>query len=257
MNRAGSVWITEQEIQRLAQAGLWYRVDFRYDFSHAERDTFAWFARLHGLKFLPILIWNAPRPETFIQWTGWRTYVQDIVRRYPWQTWWQIWNEPNNSRVPNTYFGDNLDAWRGFTRRTARYIKEANPNAMVVAGGIAIGGHGSKQITTDWVKWGPWFHVNEIIDRVAIHTYCGVPEEAARAINAARRVSDQPVWITELGRKSTVDGEATQDAWYRRVRGLTEGPLFWFCLQDVDGGFDGFGAFRRNWTAKPVWSSLT
>jgi hypothetical protein len=255
MNRAGSVWITEPEIKRLASQGLWYRVDFRRDFSDAERDHFAWFANMHGLKFLPILIWDTPRPQGDVSWAQWKNYVQYVVRRYPWQTWWQIWNEPNNSRVAHTYFYDNLDAWRGFLRRTSRYIKEANPNARVVSGGIAAGGHGMKIYDG---KWNAWFKVNDIVDRVAVHTYISNPDQAAKAINEAKRISSQPVWCTELGRKSTVDGEDRQASWYRRVRGLTGTvPLYWYCLQDVDGAFDGFGAFRRDWTAKPVWHDLT
>ena len=254
MNRAGSLWITERELDRLAANELWYRVDFRREFSDAERDFFVWHATLRGVKFLPILTWNMPRPND-ATWPQWKSYVQYVVRRYPNQLWWQIWNEPNNSRVPLSYFGDNLDAWRGFLRRTARFVKEANPNARVVAGGIAVGGHGSQKINN---YFSGWFNVNEDIDRVAIHTYCGDPAQAAHAINNARNVSAQPVWCTELGRKSTVDGEQRQAAWYRGVRERTGTvPLFWYCLQDVDGAFDGFGALRRDESAKPVWHDLT
>ena len=255
INRAGSIWISAPEIARLAHQGLWYRVDFRRDFSDAERDSFVALATLNNLKFLPILLWNNPRPQGDAMWAQWKSYVQYVVRRYPQQLWWQMWNEPNNARVPNTYFHDNLDAWRGFLRRTSRFVKEVNPNARVVSGGIAAGGHGSKLYDD---KWNSWFNVNDIVDRVAVHTYISDAGEAAKAINSARKVSTQPVWCTELGRKSTVDGDYNQAAWYRKVRGLTaETPLFWFDLQDVDGAFDGFGAFRRDWSAKPIWSNLT
>lgn len=255
INRAGSIWITGREIARLANHGLWYRVDFRRDFSDAERDTFVAMATLNKLKFLPILTWNNPRPKDDAMWAQWKSYVQYVVRRYPQQTWWQLWNEPNNARVPNTYFGDNLYAWRSFLRHTSRFVKEANPAARTVAGGIAVGGHGS-HVIKDF--YSAWFNVNEIVDRVAIHTYCADAAQAADAINNARRVAEQPVWCTELGRKSTVDGEERQASWYRNVRSKTGTvPLFWFDLQDVDGAFDGFGAFRRDWTPKPIWSSLT
>jgi len=248
------VWIEPKEVALLAQHGLWYRVDFRREFGDGARDAVNRLLTDAKVRYLPILIWDDKRPTTLPAWEAWKTYVKHVVGRYPQHVYWQIWNEPNNERVPNTYFDNNLHAWRGFLRRTATYIKDVNPEAKVVSGGIAVGGHGAKRIREYWSQW---FNVNELVDRVAIHTYVSDPEAAARAINNASRVADQPVWCTELGRKSTVDGEAQQAEWFRRVRDLTHSvPLFWYDLQDVDGAFDGFGALRRDGTAKPVWRSI-
>ena len=254
LNRAGSVWITPADVALLAQAGMSYRVDFRDEFGDELRD------RAHRLlgdakvRYLPILIWNNDRPQGTDGWQAWKGYVQHVVSRYPAQRHWQLWNEPNNERVPNTFFDGDLDAWRGFLRRTSRYVKQANPDAVVVSGGVAVGGHGSRRAGDMHTAW---FRVNEIVDRVAVHTYCADPDEAARVVNNARRAAEQPVWCTELGRKSTVDGEAGQADWYGRVAGLTARvPLFWFCLQDVGGAFDGFGARRADRSEKPVWDSL-
>jgi hypothetical protein len=254
MNRAGSVWITPTDAALLGRHDLWYRVDFRAEFGDDLRDGAHRLLRGAGVRFLPILLWDRGRPRD-ATWAEWDAYVRHVVGRYRDQRYWQLWNEPNNGRVPKTYFGNDLDGWRGFLRHTAHVVKQANPQAMVVAGGIAVGGHGSKRIR-DFPTG--WFKVHERVDRVAIHTYCGDADEAAKAINQARRVADQAVWVTELGRKSTVDGPRRQAQWYRRVRDLTGSvPLFWFDLQDVDGAFDGFGALRRDRSRKPVWRSLT
>lgn len=254
LNRAGSVWVIPEDVAFLAQHEFWYRVDFRHEFGDAQRDFTYHLLHDAKVRILPILLWGSGRPTSLTDWQRWKTYVQSIVKRYPEQTHWQLWNEPNNSRVEETYFNDRLDAWRGFLRRTSHYVKEAHADARVIAGGVAVGGHGSQRIR-DFPEG--WFNVNEVVDRVAIHTYVSDPAAAAKAINDARRVAPQPVWCTELGRKSTVDGEAQQAEWYRRVRDATTGvPLFWFDLQDVDGAFDGFGALRRDRTPKPVMRSL-
>lgn len=254
LNRAGSVWIEQGEVDLLARHGLWYRVDFRDEFGYAAHDNIERMFR-GKVRYLPILIWNRRPPRSTLEWSDWRQYVKSTVARYPSQRYWQVWNEPNNSRVANTSFEGDVELWDLFLRRTAKYIKAVNPVAKVVAGGIAVGGHGSHRIT-DYHS--PWFNVSEIVDRVAVHTYCESADEAAKAINNARRVASQGVWVTELGRKSTVDGEDRQARWFRRVRSLTGAtPLFWYDLQDVDGAFDGFGACRRDWSRKPVWYDLT
>ena len=253
INRAGSIWVTPHDVALLAEHNLWYRIDFRLEFGDPARDSAYKLLGDAKIRCLPILTWNKNRPINVDEWSAWKTYVQQTVRRYSRFTNWQIWNEPNNARVPSTHF-DNVDAWRGFLRRTARYIKNVKPDVTLVAGGIAVGGHGSRRIHEFWE---PWFRVSNIVDRVAIHTYCSDASEAAAAVNNTKKVADQPVWVTELGRKSTVDGEKQQATWYRAVRDRTGNvPLFWYDLQDVLGAFDGFGALRLDGSRKPVWRSL-
>ena len=253
INRAGSIWVTPQDVALMAEHNLWYRVDFRREFDDPARNLAYKLLGDAKVRCLPILIWNDKRPQTEDQWWAWKDYVQQMVSRYPRFNNWQLWNEPNNARVPNSFF-ENVDAWRAFLRRTARYIKNVKPDVNLVAGGIAVGGHGSKRIREFWE---PWFRVSNIIDRVAIHTYCSDASEAAKAVNNTKRVAEQPVWVTELGCKSTVDGEKQQASWYRGVRDKTGNiPLFWYDLQDVPGSFEGFGALRLDGTRKPVWRSI-
>lgn len=255
INRAGSVWIEPHEARDLGNEGLAYRIDFRAEFGDGPRDRAHEVLRASGVRYLPILIWDRGRPRSGADWSDWLAYVQHVVARYPGQRWWQVWNEPNNARVKNTYFGSDVRGWREFMRRTASYIKRFNIGATVIAGGIAVGGHGSRRIAN---YHRAWFDMHSVVDRVAIHTYCGSASAAASAINEARRVAVQPVWCTELGRKSTVDGEAQQADWFNAVRSKTSGvPLFWFCLQDVPGAFNGFGAWRHDGSHKPVWDDLT
>jgi hypothetical protein len=254
INRAGSVWITPEDAALLGRAGLWYRVDFRAEFPDELKDTAFRLLRRNGVRFLPILLWEQGRPRTGAAWSAWLAYVDRTVRRYPSQRYWQVWNEPNYARVKTTYFGEDPVGWRDFMRRTAGHIKRANELAVVVAGGISVGSHGSRQITN--YRW-HWFEQKPVVDRVAIHTYCADPGYACKAIARAQAAATQRVWCTELGRKSTVDGETGQAAWLRRMlAGTGNVPLFWYDLQDVEGAFDGFGALRRDRTRKPVWHTL-
>lgn len=63
--------------------------------------------------------------------TAYRNFVKETVRRYPFIRYWQVENEPNIS------FVRNLTGYADLQRITYEAIKESDPQAQVLMGGVA------------------------------------------------------------------------------------------------------------------------
>lgn len=232
------------------------RIQLHRPYGWSGPDYFLPRCRDLGILCVPILKWEKPRPKTDSEWGEWHWFIEEAVKRYPYQHWWQVWNEPNNLRVPEWTFPDPA-TYRHFMDDSATYMKIFNPNIKVISGGIACGGHGSKHPATDF-NWN-WFKQESSVDRVAVHTYCSTMDGAAYAINRARATANQPVWCTELGRKASVDGEEQQGRWFTGVQSRTPTvPKFWFNFKsgEAEASFDSFGALKADWSTRPVWRRL-
>ncbi|HJT87641.1 MAG TPA: cellulase family glycosylhydrolase, partial [Bryobacteraceae bacterium] len=113
---------------------------------------------------------------------------------------WEIWNEPDNRE----YWTGTADEFAALARLAARRIREADPNAVVVLGGMANGPSAffKRLIGKD--------HMDRDVDVVAMHAY---PEtwsnERAEALFAewipamseaiARDRSGADLWLNEMG----------------------------------------------------------
>lgn len=247
-------------IQVHANRRLRARIQLDRRYGWGPPDGWLKWCRELNVPCLPILKWEKPRPTDPNEWGEWHAFVEEAVRRYKDQRHWQVWNEPNNSRAENgAWLFPTPRSYRDFVGDTAETIKRINPNAVVVAGGIAYGGYGAKTPRDDFDL--EWFKQYPIVDRVAVHTYLSTSAGAAQAINNVRHVSEQPVWCTELGRRYTTEGwdEARQALWFDRVdAGTPTVPKWWFRFKDGEGDpiFNGFGAVRPDWTPRPVWKAL-
>lgn len=136
-----------------AQGARAMRVGIGWDGIERSRGTYdftfwdAYFAaaQRYGVRVIPYLCytprWASSKPEADDYWRyppanldDWGQFVRVIAKRYRGQaTSWELWNEP-----------DNRDYWRGTSedfasliRVGAKSVREADPAAKVVLGGIA------------------------------------------------------------------------------------------------------------------------
>ncbi|TAM84786.1 MAG: hypothetical protein EPN47_01350 [Acidobacteria bacterium] len=150
------------------------------------------------------------------------TFAGMAAARYPQVKYWEIWNEPNAA-----YF------WRP-SPEPARYtellkssyaaVKAANPNAVVVLGGLSPGVGSGQLNTTIASSFLQSVYQNggkNYFDAVGFHPYNGgAPPDSYLAgyVNSVHDVMAQngdgnkPVWVTEIGWYVGTGGNALSEA---------------------------------------------
>ncbi|MEF3274947.1 MAG: beta-galactosidase [Chloroflexus sp.] len=137
-----------------------------------------------------------PDPQLFAR------FAATVVNRYKDRVrYWQIWNEPDNA----TYWRPAPDpaAYAALLRAVYPAIKQADPNAIVLAAGIVSPEPAGSflQAIADNGAWGSF-------DVIALHPYTDPkgPEEGSidtvgiGAIKTlAARLGPKPIWVTEFG----------------------------------------------------------
>lgn len=252
VNRAGSIAIESGEMQLLHDRDLTYRVDFRRDFSDAERDNIVTMAAdVGGVNLIPVLL-QERRPEGGDM-SGWIDYVQHVVARYPQQRTWQIWNEPNFNAGSARHRHYSAAGWRAFVSGTADAIHAANPQAIVIAGGISADHRG----------WRDYMRVPASVDRTAVHTYASTAERALTKVRAANAISRQRMLVTEVGFSSVPKGAFSSTATskdrqaddYRTFLRGWHGTTIAFLLRDSFAApqWYGMGLHDAHGRAKPAW----
>lgn len=238
--------------------------------------------RRRGIGLLGMLQYNAawsdrawnepPDPAAF------EAFARRVVRRYQDQIrYWEIWNEPDH---PNYWTPqDNLAAYSQLLRRTTKAIKEEDPSAMVLFGGLAQ--NFTSRLTDLYRQAG-----KEAFDVINLHPFTdpfhprrlesvlGVVSDV-RNVMAAFQDSAKPIWFTEIGCPGVAapneshrywlgpaPNEEQQAEWlaeiYRGIpaRGGVE-RIFWAFFQDTDqhfgNGIDHFGLLRRDFSPKPAF----
>ncbi len=208
------------------QQGLW-------DFS--KFDNYVDMAADHGVEILGILLtspgwanggngWNYPPTDM----AAWADYVRRVVTRYRGRvSAWEVWNEEN---IEAFWPSPSVDAYMSLLRLTSTVIREADPAAKIVMGGVA-------GTDPDWLRNCLAAGAGDYVDAVAYHPYpegFGIlsftpQENTARIVleNARQTVaeySSNPVeiWLTEFGwtTSTTVPpgvDEATQGAYMLRT----------------------------------------
>lgn len=112
---------------------------------------------------------------------------------------WEIWNEPDN----RDYWTGTTEQFAALTRIAARRIREADPNAVLVLGGMAYGlGPFLKHLIAD-------DHLDQYVDVVAVHAY---PETWLNA--RAETVFQQ--WIPAVSDMLTADRSGV-DLWLNEM----------------------------------------
>ena len=164
----------------------------------------------YGIQLMPYVAytpeWSAAKKEEF--WKQPPGQSSDYVRfmgataaRYKGRIRsWEIWNEPDLSE----YWQGTVSQFADLVQRTAVSIREADPQAVVILGGVSRA-HDPflrELITT--------YHVDRSVDVVAMHGYPGswLPETTETVygdwVHEVRRMLDQSgsgadLWVNEMG----------------------------------------------------------
>ena len=227
-------------------------------------DQLIGYARANGLQMVGGLgyatSWNttAPPSETLqgrrlmyppADLEAWKRYVTNIVTRYKDVVRaWEVWNEPD------------LEAfWVGTPAQYAKLlaityetIKRADPTAIVVLGGLALGGSPGRLNPTflEEILADPVYPAARYFDVAAFHHYGPRPEaqrrmEYVKSALARGGAATKEVWITESGYTSNPaeqelpqyqGGEEAQARWLKDtipyLFQLGAARVFWFQLID-------------------------
>ncbi|AMY19963.1 hypothetical protein A3Q40_02595 [Rhodococcus sp. PBTS 1] len=199
---------------------------------------------------------------------------------------WEVWNEPNLS----TYFKPAPDpvVYALMLRGAHRAITRANPDAVVVSGGMAPGSAAGGGIpAVAFVLALYELGAVRYADALNVHpfTFPGLPSDAPAAGDAggnsamvlwpirdvmvARGDAAKPVWMTAVGAPTgSAEGAVSEDAQATTVRILLNatvgnswlGPSFVYAIRDngTDESVldDNFGIVRRDYTPKPALAEV-
>ncbi|MDQ2798009.1 MAG: cellulase family glycosylhydrolase [Armatimonadota bacterium] len=173
---------------------------------------------------------------------------------------WEIWNEPNGGFWPPRA---NVLEYRQLAFETARAIKQADPNATVLA-------PGTSGIPLDFLESVFQTGILRYLDAVSLHPYRGDnPESAAREYASVRRLIQKyapkgkriPLVSSEWGYTTVSVSEKQQADYLARqwLFNLSEGVRLsiWYDWHD-DGtdpknGEHNFGTVHNDYTPKPAF----
>ncbi|MFP4344493.1 MAG: hypothetical protein ACLFU8_07365 [Anaerolineales bacterium] len=238
-------------------------------FLTAGADDPGWFACPPANLDLP---WNHPENH-------WAQFVHETVTRYAGQVdTWEIWNEPDLA-----YF------WQGTPEQYAhllqvsyRAVKDANPDATVLFGGLAYWGNPSFYLDVlDALAADPESAAhNGYFDVMSLHLYADVRliYDISRDVQneVTARVGPHPLWLTEAGVRIWDEDERPPDwpgEWppyysatgeeaaayvieaYASARAAGVERFLVFRLHDDGGGMPGerYGLTRDDYSLRPAY----
>ena len=224
-----------------------------------------------GIQILGLLDYNPawfksknPHPEEWL--SDWGDYVYNVVSRYGRERgqirYWEIWNEPN---LLESGYESGLYTVRDYVNILSvanAAAKAADPNAMIVLGGIAeiwsdvpTHAYDLREYLQLIAAHGGW----DEFDILGLHPYRPLaPEVPAWRRDQWETMQNQmdlvdvlldqlgrkPIWYTEMGWSSELDGgmsELEQGAWMQRflLIALTRPgveKIFWYDFRNDTGG---------------------
>ena len=202
---------------------------------------------------------------------AWSNYVRTTATQYKGRIRaWEIWNEPDVAFFWNGQDGGNPDVYFELLRRAYQAIKEVDPSAIVMNGGLTGTERGARFM-------GRLLDLGaaNYMDVVAFHGYVsndgldsGVYSDVIwPLISQARERAGKPLWITEFGWRSDCgDGaaacsEAAQAnrvarnlAMLFRIGGVAK--VFVYMFKDPGDRPDYYGITRADASVKPAYTAL-
>lgn len=252
-----------------AQAGVkWSREEFQWHRIEPRRGEYDWdfydrmveTATRHGISVYGLLAyWSEwTKPYTAEGVDDYCRWVRQVVRRYRGRIrHWEVWNEPNIF-----FWSGPKELYAELLTKAYEAIKAEDPEAQVLGcstAGIDV------EFIRNVMRWGGRF------DALTIHPYRGVLEDMAyiRDLQEAQQLVDgRPVWITEIGFPSQLQGgysERNQASLVARVYlcSLASGVIrnvSWYDFRN--DGTDPFyiehslGLVRHDFVPKPGYAAL-
>jgi len=268
--------------------GVVESTDDSYDWSAVDRMVTS--ANANGVKVLAVINatpdWAAVPGQP--QYVGYPTdvaafgdFVTEVAARYQGRiTDYEIWNEQNYNGFWSP--APNAADYTALLKAAYTAIKEADPDAVVIAGGIAAvlqtpGGPAINPVT--YLSQMYAAGAAGYFDAIAFHPYMySVPFSAGQGhdglpIMQAQQMyelmksngdANKKIWVTEYGEPAANVGEAAQADYIgdflRTWRTLEfAGPAFIHTLRDYDAGDpteSSFGVLNEDWTPKPAFGTI-
>jgi len=222
--------------QNLTQLGVtWVRWDIEWRTIEKERGTYNWetsdkvakTAQKYGIKSLIIIhlppewaiqegLYNENRQSPPKDFEDFAYFAKQVAIRYKESTYgpieyFEIWNEPNLEG--GWYPASNAESYTELLKLSYTAIKEANPDATVISGGLAMAVTKDNNISpVDFINSLYDAGAKGYFDAIALHpyTYPAAPNSEIewngwKSIDSIREImvkngdSDKKIWITEYG----------------------------------------------------------
>ncbi|HYF64405.1 MAG TPA: cellulase family glycosylhydrolase, partial [Herpetosiphonaceae bacterium] len=224
-----------------------------------------------GFQILGLLDYNPawfksknPHPDEWL--SDWGDYVYATVARYGRDRgqikYWEIWNEPNLVKSGYESGLYNVDDYVRVLQTARAAAKSADPEAVIVLGGIADIWSDVPERAYDTLDYlerlyaaGAWSE----FDILGLHPYRPIePETPAYRRDSYQTLNDQmdgidklldrfgrkPIWYTEMGWSNETDShidELEQAAWLQRFYLLSMTrpgieKIFWYDFRNDTGG---------------------
>lgn len=224
------------DFELLKRSGIKYlRISFGWDAIEYEKDKYDWLfwddfvktgVEEYGITMIPYVCytpaWNSTEPsDSALYWNipavdmeEWGEFMFDLVTRYKdYIKTWELWNEPDIWIYWRT---QDVAQFAEFHKIGAKAVREADPKAKVVLGGIAY--------KPEWIKSLFKDHgVSEYVDIVNCHNYYETwhenpVEEIVPYINEVYNVvkeygNNQPIWMAEVGYSTFRQGSMVSDSY--------------------------------------------
>ena len=282
----------------------WIRFDFLWTYIEPNANQFQWTvydkvvaaARARGFTILGELDFTPPWARGAACNTSdkcapgdigaWQQFITTTVNRYKGSvSHWEIWNEPNLSFFWQT--GPDPAAYTALLKASYPAVKQADPNAVVVSGGLAPAGQLTADMypPLDFLKGMYAAGAQGSFDAFGMHpyTYPFTPDEPKVYNNyyslgsfydvmVANGDGNKQIWSTEAGAPTGTAVEADRSAISEAQQALTatriyqiaaqrpwQGPVFWFCFRDYGSDpsviEDNFGILHNDGTPKPSYAA--
>lgn len=282
-------WASFRSLLHDSSAG-WVRVELRWNQIQPSRSSWVWDGTDQlintyedlGMQQLGLLTYSVGwasggngsevifGPPTDLD--AYEAYVRSTVERYKDRVHaWEIWNEPDVAMFWNGQDGGDPQKYLALLQRAHRAIKAADPNAVVLNGGLTGTERGASFLNRLLDLGG-----SDYLDAVAFHGYVpndGVENDNFRnhvwpLIRQARERSGKPLWITEFGwsvrggDNAAAGSESTQATYLARHLPLlfelgNVQRIFVFQFKDPNDQPDYFGITRSNGSARPSYTAFS
>ncbi|MFV0294119.1 MAG: cellulase family glycosylhydrolase [Paracoccus sp. (in: a-proteobacteria)] len=296
----------QEEFADYARLGIrWLRTDLYWaDVQANGPDSFDWsefdhilkLAEDHDLWLLPVVgttpKWaqkDKTRPSTPANPADFARFMEEAVRRYTPRGIhaWEIWNEPNMAGAWPPH--PDPEGYAELLIAAHDAIKTANPDALVIFGGLAAANWTGPVLDVQYVAATTFLDAvydagaGNAFDAMSFHPYSypdmpnpdwrwngwGMMHGPLRQIMKRRGDGDKKVWITEFGAPSNAGhggiSEDEQAALLRESIAIAyetkwAGPVFWYSYRDRGSDMGNnehwFGLIDKNGRRKPAWTTL-
>lgn len=205
-------------------------------------------------------------------------YLSELVNRYKnIVKHWEIGNEPNlKSNWDIETVSDETTSITNYIkhmRDSYRVIKEADPDAVVLLGGLSESNAAAFVEKLGTITLDDGSHAYDWFDEVAFHPYGSTPNQVINTLNTNLKTpmntywgeaGNKPIWITEIGFHAMSDWQASQcpgkvDSEEIKANYLTQTmellqknlsktrPVMWYNLHEK-GSSNGYGLTAKSYS---------